>query len=131
MHLYALTIRFALSLLSLLAACSVVDEMTPRLYVGLLTAHAAPLRFEIAKALLANPGKPVPQAGALPLPPPVGLAPMKFDFGWVTTGGAIVVQSSKYAVMLVQEPVVTSSGVKWTCVVTPADAKPSGCGDER
>ena len=111
-------------------ACSHVDEITPRSYVSLVTGHAMPLKIEIAKALIANPGKPVPQAGALQLKPPPGLIQMKFDFGWVTTGGAIIIQSKEYSVVVVQEPTVVESSVKWSCVVQPPEAKPSICGSE-
>ena len=31
---------------------------------------------------------------------------MKFDFGWVTTGGAIVIQNTAFAVVVVQELLV-------------------------
>ena len=88
--MYTLILRFLVPSAALLvAACSHVDEITPRSYVGLVVGHAGPLKIEIAKSLFANPGKPVPQAGELKLPPPPGLIPMKFDFGWVTAGGAI------------------------------------------
>lgn len=110
------------------SSCSQVDETTPRNYVGLVVGHAAQLKINIAKSLMANPGKPVPQAGGLQLEPPQGVSPMKFDFGWVTNSGAIIVQSYKYAVTLVQEPTVTQEGIKWTCVVHPAEAKPNLCG---
>ena len=113
-----------------LSACSTADEYTPKNYVGLIVGHAAPLKIEIAKALIANPGKPVPQAGALQLLPPPGLAPMKFDFGWVTSSGAIIIQSNKYSVVVVQEPTVAQDGVKWSCVVRPAEAKPNLCGSD-
>lgn len=111
-------------------ACDHVDEITPQKYVGLVVGHAAPLKIEIAKALRANPGKPVPQAGALQLPPPAGVDPLKFDFGWVTAGGVIIIQDRKHAILLVQEPVVTAGGVKWTCTVQPAEAKPKLCGSD-
>ena len=112
------------------AACAPVDDVTPRLFVSLVAAHAAPIKIEIAKSLVANPGKSVPQAGALQLPPPPGLAPMKFDFGWVTNAGAIIIQSNKYAVVVVQEPVVGQDGVKWSCIVHPSEAKPNLCGSD-
>ena len=112
------------------AACSLVDEVTPRHYVGLVVGHSAPLKIEIAKSLIATPGKPVPQAGPLQLPPPTGLAPMKFDFGWVTTGGAIVIQNTKFAVVVLQEPTLAEGVVKWSCVVQPAEAKPNLCGSD-
>lgn len=114
----------------LVAACSHVDEVTPRLYVGLAVGHSAPLKIEIAKSLVAFPGKPVPQAGPLQLPPPSGLAPMKFDFGWVTTGGAIVIQNTKFAVVVVQEPTLEQGKVTWSCIVQPAEAKPNLCGSD-
>ena len=112
------------------AACSPVDEVTPRHYVGLVVGHSAPLKIKIAKSLIASPGKPVPQAGPLQLPPPTGLAPMKFDFGWVTTGGAIVIQNTKFAVVVLQEPTLAEGVVKWSCVVQPAEAKPNLCGSD-
>ena len=114
----------------LVAACSHVDEVTPRGYVGLVVGHSAPLKIAIAKSLIASPAKPVAQAGPLQLPPPTGLAPMKFDFGWVTTGGAIVIQNTKYAVVVLQEPILDQGKVMWSCVVHPAEAKPNLCGSD-
>lgn len=110
-------------------ACSHVDEVTPRSYVALVVGHASTLKAEIAKSLITNPGQPVSQAGALQLAAPAGLLPMKFDFGWVTSGGAIIIQSREYAVTVVQEPVMVQGVVKWTCVVQPTIAKPNVCGD--
>ena len=112
------------------AACSHVDEVTPRSYVGLVVGHSAPLKIEIAKSLIASPGKSVPQAGPLQLPPPSGLAPMKFDFGWVTKGGAILIQNTKFAVVVLQEPRLDQGKVTWSCIVHPAEAKPNLCGSE-
>jgi hypothetical protein len=130
-RMYTLVLRLlAVGVALLGAACSHVDEITPRSYVGLVTGHAAPLKIEIAKALIASPGKPVPPAGALQLPPPPGLIPMKFDFGWVTAGGAIIIQSNVYSVVVVQEPTVVEGSVKWSCVVQPSEAKPDVCGSE-
>jgi hypothetical protein len=103
---------------------------TPKNFVSLAVAHAAPLKIEIAKSLIANPGKPVPQAGPLQLPPPSGLASMKFDFGWVTTGGAIVIQNTKFAVVVLQEPTLDQGKVKWSCIVHPVEAKPNLCGSD-
>ena len=128
--MHTLTSRFAVCAAVLLAACSHVDETTPRNYVGLVVGHAAGLKMEIAKSLIASPGKPVPQAGVLQLPPPSGLAAIKFDFGWVTSSGAIIIQSNKYSVVVVQEPTVAQDGVKWSCVVRPAEAKPNLCGSD-
>ena len=131
--MFPLTARFAIPVLALmLCACdrTIVDEYTPKNFVGLAVAHAAPLKIEIAKSLIANPGKPVPQAGPLQLSPPSGLASMKFDFGWVTTGGAIVIQNTKFAVVVLQEPTLAEGVVKWSCVVHPAEAKPNLCGSD-
>ncbi|TCP10602.1 hypothetical protein EV674_1642 [Simplicispira metamorpha] len=123
--------KWAIFLMAVLvAACNHVDEVTPRHYVGLVVGHSAPLKIEIAKSLIANPGKPVPQAGPLQLPPPSGLAPMKFDFGWVTTGGAIVIQNTKFAVVVLQEPTLDQGKVTWSCIVQPAEAKPNLCGSD-
>lgn len=123
--------RFALVCIGfVLVACGHVDEVTPKKYVSLIVAHTARLKIEIAKSLIANPGKPVPQAGVLQLPPPPGLAPMKFDFGWVTADGAIVIQSTKYAVVVLQEPTLDQGKVKWSCVVHPVEAKPNLCGSD-
>jgi hypothetical protein len=84
----------------------------------------------IAKSLIENPRKSVPQAGPLKLPPPPGLAPIKFDFGWVTTSGAIVIQSTKFDVVVVQEPSFDQGKVTWSCVVHPTEAKPNVCGTQ-
>ena len=113
-----------------IAACDHVDEITPRSYVGLAVGHSGRLKLEIGKSLLENPENPVPQAGALQLSPPPGLDPVKFEFGWVTTGGVIIIQSSEYSVTVLQEPRIDQRQVKWSCVVHPADAKPNVCGDQ-
>jgi hypothetical protein len=122
-------LTFSLVLCGLVVTgCSVVDEMTPRDYVGHVVAHAAPLKIAITKSLTANPGNPVPQAGGIQLTPPQGIAPLKVDFGWITHNGVIIIHSNKYAVTLVQEPMMTKDGIDWTCVVEPAEAKPALCG---
>lgn len=130
MLMYTMRMRAMVLIAVLVAACSPVDEVTPRHYVGLVVGHSAPLKTEITKSLIASPGKPVPQAGPLQLPPPPGLAPMKFDFGWVTTGGAIVIQNTKFAVVVVQEPTLEQGKVTWSCIVHPAEAKPNLCGSD-
>lgn len=114
--------------LLLAAACDHVDEITPRKYVGLVVGHTGQLKIEIAKSLMTSPGKPVPQAGTLQLPPSPGLEAMKFDFGWVTTAGAIVIQNTKFAVVVLQEPTFDQGKVTWSCVVHPVEAKPKLCG---
>lgn len=129
MHLFTLVSSIGICGL-LLSACSQPDEITSRHYAGLVVGHAARLKVEIARSLTASPGKPVPQAGVLRLEPPPGLTPVQFDFGWITSSGAIIVQSNEYSVVLVQEPVQTAEGVKWNCVVHPAAAKPILCGSE-
>jgi len=125
-------IKYFLPLLGLAAllGCETAEEYTPRNFVSLAVAHTAPLKIEIAKSLIASPGKPVPQAGPLQLPPPSGLDSMKFDFGWVTTGGAIVIQNTKFAVVVLQEPTLDQGKVTWSCVVHPAEAKPNLCGSD-
>ncbi len=125
----AASIRRAWCVLLLMgaAACGHVDEITPRSYVGLLVGDTTPLRNEIAQALAA--GKAVPNAGPLTLKPQGdGLMVMPVDFGWVMASGAIVVHNKKYGVVVIQEPTVTQGGVKWGCVVYPAEAKPNACG---
>lgn len=130
MLVHAMRNRAVCLMAVLLAACSHVDEVTPRQYVGLVVGHSSQLKIEIAKSLIANPGKPVPQAGALQLPPPSGLTPMKFDFGWVTAGGVIVIQNVKFAVVVLQEPALDQGKVTWSCIVHPAEAKPNLCGSD-
>lgn len=130
MLVYTMTKRVTFLVAALLAACSPVDEVTPRHYVGLVVSHSAQLKIDIAKSLMASPGKPVPQAGPLQLPPPSGLAPMKFDFGWVTAVGAIVIQNTKFAVVVLQEPTLDQGKVTWICIVHPTEAKPNLCGSE-
>ncbi|WCM86282.1 hypothetical protein [Acidovorax sp. NCPPB 3576] len=93
-------------------------------------AHTTSLRTEIAKSLIASPGRPVPQAGPLQLPQTPGFSTPEFSFGWVTTGGAIVIQSTKYAVVVLQEPTLDQGKVKWSCVVHPVEAKPNLCGSD-
>ena len=122
-------IRYIGSLLFLLAgmACSHVDEITPRSYVGLLFGDTKSLRDEIAQAL--SSGTAVSSAGTLTLKPRGdGLMVASIDLGWVTTGGAIVVHNKKYGVVVIQEPTVSQSGVTWSCVVYPVEAKPNACG---
>lgn len=112
-----------------LSSCAIENEMTPRLYASIVSAHADPLRSRIAKSLLATPNEPVADAGPLKLPPPPGLRPMEFDFGWVTESGAIVVYSKKFSLHLIQEPTIREGKVRWTCVVDPVEATPLWCRD--
>ncbi|GKS91323.1 hypothetical protein [Acidovorax sp. SUPP2539] len=128
--MHTMRMRATVFMAAFVAACSPVAEVTPRHYVGLVVGHSSPLKIEIAKALIASPGKPVPQAGPLQLPPPSGLAPMKFDFGWVTAGGAIMIQSTKFAVIVLQEPMLDQGKVTWSCIVHPVEAKPNLCGSD-
>lgn len=128
MHTLAIRAIFLAAVLA--SACSHVDDITPRNYVGLAVGHTAPLKIEIAKSLIANPGKPVPLAGVLQLPTPPGLAPIKFDFGWVTAGGVIVIQNTKFAVIVLQEPTLDKGNVTWSCIVHPVEAKPKLCGSD-
>jgi hypothetical protein len=87
--------------------------------------------MEIAKSLVTNSGKPVPQAGTLKLPQiPGGFRTPEFDFGWVTTGGAIVIQNTKFAVVVLQEPTLDQGKVTWSCIVHPVEAKPTLCGSD-
>lgn len=130
MLMHTLTKRATLLMAVLIAACSSVDEVTPRHYVGLVVAHSVQLKIEISKSLITSPGKPIPQAGPLQLPPPVGVDAMKFDFGWVTTGGAIVIQNTKFAVVVLQEPTLDQGKVTWSCIVHPVEAKPNLCGSD-
>jgi hypothetical protein len=116
--------------LTMLLGCEAAEEFTPRNFVSLAVASTAPLKIEIARSLMAAPGKLMPQAGQLQLPPPSGLASMKFDFAWVTTGGAIVIQNTKFAVVVLQEPTLDQGKVKWSCVVHPVEAKPNLCGSD-
>jgi hypothetical protein len=117
-------------LTAFIVACSHVDEVTPRKYVGLVVGHSAPLKIEISKSLLVSPGKPVPQAGQLQLAPPLGLSSMHFDFGWVTSAGVIVIQNTRFDVVVLQEPTLDQGKVTWSCIVHPADAKPNLCGSD-
>ncbi|BCB27723.1 hypothetical protein SKTS_26090 [Sulfurimicrobium lacus] len=123
------TIQYIGYLLLLLAgaACSHVDEITPRSYVGLLYGDTKLVREEIAQAL--SNGKTVPNAGTLLLKPrDDGLMVVPIDLGWVTAGGAIVVHSKKYGVVVIQEPIISRGKVAWSCIVYPAEAKPNACG---
>lgn len=118
-------------LLLLLAsvACSHVDEITPRSYVGLLFGDTKSLRDEIGQEL--SHGKAVSSAGTLTLKPwGDGLVVVPIDLGWVTKGGGIVVHSKKYGVVVIQEPTVSQGGVAWSCVVYPVEAKPNVCGSQ-
>jgi hypothetical protein len=122
-------IRYIGGLLLLLAgvACSHVDEITPRSYVGLLFGDTKSLRDEIGQEL--SSGKAVSSAGTLTLKPRSdGLIVAPVDLGWVTKGGGIVVHSKKYGVVVIQEPTVLQGGVTWSCVVYPVEAKPNVCG---
>ncbi|CAM8625987.1 hypothetical protein MCEMSHM24_02655 [Comamonadaceae bacterium] len=110
-------------------ACSHVDEITPRSYVGLLFGDTKSLRDEIGQAL--SGGKTVPNVGTLTLKPrDDGLMVAPIDLGWVTKGGAIVVHNKKYGVVVIQEPIVSQGGVAWNCVVYPVEAKPNVCGSQ-
>lgn len=110
---------------------TIVDEYTPKNFVGQAVAYTAPLKIDIAKSLIASPGKLVPQAGVLKLPQmPGGFRTPEIDFGWVTTGGAIVIQNTKFAVIVLQEPTLDQGKVTWSCVVHPVEAKPNLCGSD-
>ncbi len=119
-----------LGIVSTLVACDHLDEITPKKYVSLIVAHTARLKIEMAKSLVTGSGKSIPQAGELKLTPPAGVEPMKFDFGWVTSTGVIIIQSQKYSVVVIQEPTISLSVVTWSCVVHPVEAKPNLCGSE-
>jgi hypothetical protein len=122
-------IRYIFCLLFLLTgvACSHVDEITPRSYVGLLLGDTKPQRDEIAQAL--SSGKAVPNLGTLELKTRAdSLMAVPIDLGWITAGGTIVVHSKKYGVVVIQEPRVSQTGVTWNCVVYPIEAKPNVCG---
>lgn len=54
----------------------------------------------------------------------------EFDFGWVTTGGAIVIQNTKFAMVVLQEPTLEQGKVTWSCIVHPTEAKPNLCGSD-
>ena len=111
-------------------ACNQPSDYTPRHIAGSYLAHTASLRIEITKSLMADIGKPVPQAGPLKLPQTPGFSTPEFDFGWVTTGGAIVIQNTKFAVVVLQEPTLEQGKVTWSCIVQPAEAKPNLCGSD-
>lgn len=110
--------------------CNQPSDYTPKHMAGSYLAHTTSLRTEIAKSLIASPGRPVPQAGPLQLPQTPGFSTPEFAFGWVTTGGAIVIQSTKYTVVVLQEPTLDQGKVKWSCVVHPVEAKPNLCGSD-
>lgn len=114
----------------MLLSCESADEYTPKNYVSLLVANTVPLKVEIAKSLMIHPDRPVAQAGQLQTSLPIGQDSMKFDFGWVTAGGAIIMQNTKFAVLIVQEPTLSGRTVKWSCIVHPVEAKPNLCGSE-
>ena len=117
-------------LVILLFGCNQPSEYTPQHTAGSYLAHTTLLSTEIAKSLIALPGEPVPQAGPLKLAETPGFRTPGFDFGWVTTGGAIVIQNTKFAVVVLQEPTLAEGVVKWSCVVHPAEAKPNLCGSD-
>jgi hypothetical protein len=112
-----------------ISGCSHTDEVTPRSYVQLAYGYTSTARHQIADALKARPNEPVPIAGTFQLTPPNGLAPLKTDFGWISQGGVIVIRSEQYAVLVIFEPKVRGADVRWSCVVYPADATPTTCGD--
>lgn len=92
--------------------------------------HTTSLRIEIGKSLVAETRKPVPQAGLLKLPQTPGFSAPEFDFGWVTAGGAIVMENAKLGVLVLQEPTLNQGKVTWSCIVHPVEAKPNLCGSE-
>ena len=124
----SMTRRWLLFSLSMLFGCSQPSDYTPRHVAAAYLAHTTALRMEIGKSLIAAPGKSVPQAGSLTMPQTPGFKTPDFDFGWVTTGGAIVIQNTRFALVVLQEPTLDHGEVKWSCVVHPAEAKPNLCG---
>lgn len=129
MFVHPLTV-LGLSAAALFAACAAEEELSPRKYVALMTAQAGYLKIDIGKALIANPKNAVPQAGPMKLKLPAGMGPLPYDFGWVSTDGAIVIYSKRHEVVVVQEPAVTDGKVKWSCVVHPPSARPELCGSD-
>lgn len=109
-------------------ACSQVEEITPRGYVLMLDGGLKQQRKTIAKSLLAN--QKVPIAGALVWVDDGTGTPSAPDYGWITASGAIIAQSEKYGVLLIEEPAISEGKVTWSCVVHPAEAKPKLCGLE-
>jgi len=109
-------------------ACDSIDEITPQKYAELIIWQMAPIKTEIEKSLITKPGESVPQAGSLKLLPlPGGIDPMKFNFGWITKNGAIIVQSKKYDVVIVQEPILVNGKFVWSCIVNPKEINPIPC----
>ena len=108
--------------------CEHKDEITSRAYVSLLVADTLPQRKQIALDLLS--GKLISTAGILsPMASAEGALVMQIDFGWVTAGGAVLLNSKKYGVSVVQEPTVVNGRVRWSCVVHPVEFRPNVCGD--
>jgi hypothetical protein len=104
-----------------------VDEVTPRAYISLVVGDLEQQRQIVAEAL--SKGKAVPIAAPLTSSTAGdGAKAVSFDFGWITASGALVVQSKKYNVILIQEPSISQGKVTWSCVVYPAEAKPKLCG---
>jgi hypothetical protein len=106
--------------------CSHVDEITPRDFVRIVVAHSTPVRKSIENNIksINNPNM---QAGVLTLPALSGISPPAYDFGWVTRGGALIIQSYQHKVTFIQEPIVQGGNVSWKCVVYPVEAMPSVC----
>ncbi|KRB87189.1 hypothetical protein [Duganella sp. Root198D2] len=99
-------------------ACSHQDEITPRGYVLMIDGGLQQQRKAIAKALLGD--KKVAIAGPLVWADDGTKTNAVPDYGWITATGAIIVQSEKYGVLLIEEPTIIEGKVAWSCVVYPA-----------
>ena len=108
-----------------MVACGHIDEETPRSFVSRVISDTAEQRQEMASELLA--GRKVHLAGPLILKERNGITPAKLDFGWISTTGTVVAHRKSLAVVLVLEPILSSSTVQWNCVVYPVDARPNVC----
>lgn len=101
-----------------LVACTVVDEITPRSYVGLLWGNTGTIRVQIADDLL---NKRTIKSNPLILSEPNAI---KTDFAWITQGGSIVVRNN---VTVIFEPRQAGNKITWGCITYPEKVAPTFC----
>lgn len=82
------------------------------------------LRGKISSELLAGKQN-VSVAGPLSLPAGERGGVVQFEFGWISSTGAVVVYAKDRVTLIVLEPHVEKGGVSWKCITYPREANPT------
>jgi hypothetical protein len=94
-----------------------VLDVTPRAYAIGVISGTVTIREKVEQELLES--NFVSSAGTLIVPANTWLEQNVVDFGWITSGGAIVVYSKKYEVVIVQEPIKNGENIVWKYIIYP------------